>query len=122
MRTGTENIESSLKLRNDLHLMRKVWHMVMGVVALGAYYSLPSLTQRGWAIFALSVAFVGLAIDLIRIRLSSFNNVVLKVMKPFLRESEKDGISGLPYYALGISLSLFFFLLKNIIYEDFIFI
>lgn len=31
------------------------------------------------------------------------------MMGPFMRESEKDSLSGLPFYALGVSISLYFF-------------
>jgi diacylglycerol kinase (CTP) len=37
------------------------------------------------------------------------NQFLMVLMKPVMRESEKTSVSGLPFYALGVSLSLFFF-------------
>src|SRR5690606_3213127 len=34
---------------------------------------------------------------------------VIRLMGPLMRKSEREGVSGLPFYALGISLSLLFY-------------
>ena len=51
----------------------------------------------------------GFAIDFIRNRITYFNNFVIKLMGPLMRRSEREGVSGLPFYALGVALSLYFF-------------
>ena len=47
--------------------------------------------------------------DLVRNKVPVLNKLVIKFMGPLMRRSEKDGVSGLPFYALGVSLSLFFY-------------
>lgn len=97
-----------LAQRNELHLLRKVWHITTGLVALSLYYvfELPVKDLR-W--LALVVALIAFAIDFIRIKMPDFNKSVLKVLAPVMRESEENSFSGFPFYALGIAASLFFY-------------
>lgn len=104
--SGLKNI--SLQMRSDLHLTRKLWHISTGLIGLAAYYHF-NLTTQFTANALLAVAFLGLTVDLARLRFDAFNELAIKVMKPFMRESEKHSISGLPFYALGVALSLHLF-------------
>lgn len=105
--TETGN-QFQLRLRNDVHLLRKFWHMGTGLVGLYAFYA-SGLGPINFAKILMAIAMAGFAVDLIRTRFEPVNNFVMKVMGSFMRESEKDGMSGFPFYALGASLSLFFF-------------
>jgi diacylglycerol kinase (CTP) len=99
---------SALASRVETHLARKLWHVFTGVAGLTCFYSL-QLTVQFTAIALLMIAFVGLVVDLLRLRFQGVNRLAILVMGPFMRESERQGFSGLPFYALGASLSLFFF-------------
>lgn len=94
--------------RSDLHILRKIWHILCGVSVLATYYiSGQDIMYFGW--FCISVAVGGFTVDLVRMRFDNVNQIVLKVLGPFMRKSEESGFSGLPFYALGAGLSILFF-------------
>jgi dolichol kinase len=66
-------------------------------------------SQNFWATVILLIALAGFSMDLVRNKVPVLNKLVIKFMGPLMRRSEKDGVSGLPFYALGVSLSLFFY-------------
>jgi diacylglycerol kinase (CTP) len=99
---------NQLHLRSDLHLMRKVWHMGIGVAVLTAYES-SGFGPQAWGIIALTISFIALSVDLIRMRVESINKVVLKVMGPVLRQSEEKSVTGMPFFAAGCGLALLLF-------------
>lgn len=101
-------IGSSLKMRSDLHLTRKVWHIATGLIGLLIY------KKSGVSIDFMALALMGIALfsfgfEFLRLNNERVNQFALFLMKPVMRESEKNSISGLPFYALGVSLALFFF-------------
>ena len=98
----------TLSLRSDLHLLRKVWHIGTGLCVLFFHYffELPVKVAAG---FLICLGLFTLLIDFTRFRLEVFNQIVLKVMGPLMRESEKSSYSGMPFYALGVGLTLFLF-------------
>jgi diacylglycerol kinase (CTP) len=97
-----------LAKRSDLHLLRKMWHMGSGTLCLAVYYHTGELANLwGWAILAVSI--FGFALDLARARWSRLNEVVIAMMGPFMRASERNGFTGLPFYALGVALALLIF-------------
>ena len=57
----------------------------------------------------LGIALSGFVMDITRARYPLVNHYVIKLMGPLMRRSEKDGMSGFPFYALGVSLALFFY-------------
>jgi dolichol kinase len=95
-------------LRSDLHLLRKLWHMGSGSACLTIYY-MTSFETQDWGWVILTVAAIGFAVDFARGRWSLLNDVVIRFMGPFMRTSEQNGFSGLPFYALGVSLALLLF-------------
>lgn len=105
---GANTLAFHLHKRSDVHILRKIWHMGTGSLALLAYhYLLPE--QKLWAYITLSISILGFGIDYLRIHYPAMNKIVMRFMGPFMRKSEMNGYSGLPFYALGISLSLFCF-------------
>jgi diacylglycerol kinase (CTP) len=112
MATQTQKYDSSLETvlhkRSDLHILRKLWHISTG--SLGLFLFLNSdQSQSSWATIIFVIAMLGFLMDFIRSRMPALNKIVVKLMGPLMRRSEKEGISGLPFYALGVSLSLFFY-------------
>jgi diacylglycerol kinase (CTP) len=101
-------ISSPFRLRTDLHLARKLWHILTGSIGLVAYFR-TGVSAELTATILLIVSVLGFGIDFLRLRNEKINLLVLALMKPVMRESEKTSVSGLPFYALGVSLSLFFF-------------
>ena len=101
-------LTSPFSLRSDLHIARKLWHMLSGVIGLIIFHRNGMSTDR-MATYLLTVAILAFALEFLRLRDERLNQIVMIVMKPFMRESEKTSVSGMPFYALGVALSLFFF-------------
>ena len=102
------SFEAVLHKRSDLHILRKLWHISTGSLGLFLFIN-SEQSQTFWAIVIFSIALAGVSADFIRNRFPAFNSFVIKLMGPLMRRSEREGVSGLPYYALGVSLSLFFY-------------
>lgn len=102
------SLETVLHKRSDLHILRKVWHISTGSLGLFIFVQ-SSESQNFWALLILAIAIAGFAMDFIRNRIPLVNTLVIRFMGPLMRRSEKEGVSGLPFYALGISFSLYFF-------------
>ncbi len=101
-------IKTSFKVRSDLHLARKLWHIGMGLLGLSFYfifqYPLKDIIQ-----FLIVFSTLTFAFDLIRLRVPRLNDLVQFFMRPFMRESEKNSLSGLPFYSLGVTMALILF-------------
>jgi dolichol kinase len=101
-------LSSPLRLRSDLHLTRKLWHIVTGLTGLAAYKRF-DLTTEFMAYMLLGFAVAAFAVEYLRLRNEKLNALLMTFMKPVMRESERNSVSGMPFYALGVSLALFFF-------------
>lgn len=110
MTSGSMNEASSLKLakRDDLHLARKAWHMCWGVLAL-SLYEYYGLSQRQFALICIGFSVVAFIFDYTRLYIPSINKLCFKYFGAFMREGEAKKITGIPFYALGMGLSLYFF-------------
>ncbi len=101
-------ISSPLRLRSDLHLTRKVWHISTGLIGL-FFYKKSGISIDFMASALLTFAVAAFLFEFVRLRNEKINQVAMLLMKPVMRESERNSVSGLPFYALGVSLALFFF-------------
>ena len=101
---ATSNLPIRLHLRHDLHLARKTWHMLMGLMIALVYLSGMSCTT---CVVILS-CFLGLdvLIETARLRVPAFNDKVMRIMSPLMRESEANQVSGTPYYILAALLAI----------------
>lgn len=102
------SFETVLHKRSDLHILRKLWHISTGSLGLFLFVT-SEQSQVFWASLIMGIAVAGFAADFIRNRIPAFNKFVITMMGPLMRRSEKEGFSGLPFYALGVSLSLYFY-------------
>lgn len=101
-------ITSPFRMRNDLHLIRKAWHIATGLSGLAVYYN-SDYSLQSVANFLLILSLVAFAVEFLRLRNEKMNILLMSVMRPFMRESEKTSVSGLPFYALGVGLTLTLF-------------
>lgn len=101
-------VSSPLRLRTDLHIARKLWHMATGLIGLALYYK-SGLSVDTVASVLLAFSAASFMVEFLRLRNEKVNQLLMVLMKPVMRESEKNSVSGMPFYALGVSLSLFFF-------------
>lgn len=101
-------MSSPLRMRSDLHLTRKLWHISTGLIGL-VIYKKAGITPELTASILLTLAITAFLFELLRLKNEKINQLALILMKPVMRESERNSVSGLPFYALGVSLALFFF-------------
>lgn len=101
-------VTSPLRLRSDLHLLRKAWHIATGLTGM-VIYKKSGISEESMAFILLAFAIAAFSFEFLRLRNAKINALAIKLMKPVMRESERNSTSGLPFYALGISLALFFF-------------
>lgn len=110
--TPSQNYDSSfeqvLHKRSDLHILRKLWHITTGSLCLFIFLR-SGHPQLYWGHFTMAIALSGFLIDFLRKKNRVMNAVILKLMGPLMRRSEREGVSGLPFYALGCSLALYFY-------------
>jgi len=85
-----------LHLRHDLHLTRKLWHMLMGLLMVAVFLSGLS---RFHAVLILGTCLgLNLLIETARLRIPAVNDKVIRFWGPVMRSGEIDRISGTPYY------------------------
>lgn len=97
-----------LPVKSDLHISRKLWHMVTGIVGLYLYYT-NGMSTFEWALIYFAVGAFGLLYDLYRLKNPALNRWSLKVGSYLYRECEKSQLSGFPFYALGVAVTLLAF-------------
>ncbi len=90
-----------LHLRQDLHLLRKAWHCLMGLLMVAVFLSGLS---RGTAVLILgSLLGFNLILELGRLQVPALNDAVMRFWGPIMRSCEVNRMSGTPYY-LGSAL------------------
>ncbi|MCC7441651.1 MAG: hypothetical protein IT285_08460 [Bdellovibrionales bacterium] len=96
-----------LRPRHDLHLLRKAWHLGMGLLMVGIYQHSMS---REMAVTVLGSVLAGfLMIESARLRIPALNAVSMRVWGPLMRKGEETRMSGLPYYVGATLLAIAIF-------------
>lgn len=108
MSMSAEPNRIQLHIRSDLHLLRKLWHILTGLIGLGIYKYF-ELTPLAMASGLAILGTFSLIVEVSRLKFPEMNAIVLKLMGPFMRESERDGISGVPFFAFGVATTLALF-------------
>lgn len=101
----TQN-EESLAKRSELHIKRRLWHIIVGCLGLTAFYTL-NYPIESYGYFSLTVAVLGFVLDFQRLKKPGLNALLEKHFGPIMRRSEKLSFSGLPFYALGVAIAIF---------------
>ena len=101
-------ISSPLRLRSNLHIARKLWHIATGLIGVTVYYK-SGLSSEFIATVLLVFSACSFFVEFLRLRNEKMNQILMTILRPIMRESERTSVSGMPFYALGVSLSLFFF-------------
>ncbi|HEX4924252.1 MAG TPA: phosphatidate cytidylyltransferase [Bdellovibrionales bacterium] len=104
----TRTVEGTrpLKLRNDLHIARRVWH-VCGVLLIVAIFNLvPRPVSLGLLVAAIGI-FIPL--DLLRTRKPALNRIALNWFDAVMRNSEVHQLSGLSYLLFGTFIIVYLF-------------
>lgn len=94
--------------KSDLHLKRKLWHILTGIgaVIITVLFHFDSYDA---ALAAFSIGFCGLIFELVRLRVPIVNNFFIGVAHEVLRERERSQISGFTYYCFGVSFTFFLY-------------
>lgn len=86
----------SLPVRNDLHLTRKIWHMLTGLAIISCYMS---GMGQGMALTILGVLFAwSVIMETMRLRNPSLNEKCVRFFGAVIRSHEVNKVSGMPYY------------------------
>lgn len=101
-------ISSGLRMRDDLHIPRKLWHMTTGVLGL-TFFHFSGLSKNEMGYGLLIFGIFAFAYDTLRLRVPVLNDLTTMFMKPFMRASERTSYSGFSFYALGVALTLLFY-------------
>lgn len=96
-----------LPMRTDLHLLRKIWHMFMGL-SMATIYSLGMPASTAVLLLAIAFAF-SVFMEVARLRIPTFNEKVVRFWCPVMRSCEVNRVSGIPYYILATLLSIAIF-------------
>lgn len=96
-----------LRQRSDLHLARKLFHMSGAAALLVPYLALGVSREVMAASLGMALAAV-MSIEYARTRWQWVNNLVVRILRPILRDTEVRGLSGIPFYMAS---SLFAFLI-----------
>jgi len=89
-----------------IHLGRKFYHLVGGVGLLSLYFILGR--EQALRIYA-TLFIIVLVLDIARLKLPSVNQFVYSRFSSFIRNNEKQKLTGTAPYILGIGLSLYAF-------------
>lgn len=86
----------ALPIRSELHLMRKVWHMMTGLSILSLYMSgMP----QALVISILGVLFVVSVLgETLRLCNPAINEKLVRTFGMIIRSSEVNRVTGIPYY------------------------
>ncbi len=88
------------------HIGRKIYHLAGGAGLLALYFVL----GRSQALLTYAILFIiVLALDVARLKLPSINQFVYAKFGSFIRNNEKQKLTGTAPYILGIGLSLYAF-------------
>lgn len=95
-----------LKKRSDIHLARKIWHIVGVFGIFLAYVLLPEMVSS--LILAIAV-IIFLPIDFLRHKYPALNDWMVHAFKPIMRTHEIHKIAGTTYLLSGVSVIVAFF-------------
>lgn len=101
----TENTNLKLASRKDLHIARKLWHILGVGFIIWLYHTLPFKVALG--VSSAAAAFV-ITCDYLRMQFPFFQKIVLFFMRPFMREEEKKNFTGLSYMLAGFWILILF--------------
>ncbi len=92
---------AKLRKRSDLHLTRKIWHVLSVFIIILIHLFSPKNVIDAILIFAwISCLFT----EVSRLRSEKMNRLVISILGPVMRQGEINKISGLTYMLIGVSI------------------
>ncbi len=86
--------------RGDLHLLRKSWHFLMGMLIVTLYQTGRCTREQGIRVLLFFLA-LNVSSECLRLRYPSFNLWILKFWGPLIRRHEVQTMSAIPQYLLA---------------------
>jgi dolichol kinase len=103
-----EGLPVRLHMRHDLHLARKAWHMLMGLMIIFVYLFSGMSSTTAVTILG-TVLGVSIIMETARLRIPAVNERVMRVWGPVMRSCEVNRMSGIPFYLLATVLAFAIF-------------
>src|SRR5580692_7921128 len=92
----------ALPVRSDLHLIRKIWHMTMGLIIVSVFMS--GISQSTALSLLGGFLLWSITMETLRLKNPELNEKCVRFFGPGIRSHEVNKVSGMPYY---IASSLF---------------
>lgn len=97
---------TKLKLRNEIHIARKIYHLIGVLLMIVVYHNI----DRNTALLILSIsACVIVPFDFLRQKIPFLNKMALFTFRWIMRENELKSLAGTTYLIIGTYLLIFFF-------------
>ncbi len=93
-----------LKQRSDLHMARKVWHIITVFLMFLTYRLAPEMVSKTILLLSFCI-FVPL--DILRLRSNSLNDLILHFFRPVARMNEVQKLAGTTYLLTGVTVVTF---------------
>jgi diacylglycerol kinase (CTP) len=98
MKTSLEG--ATLKVRSDLHLARRLYHMLGVSIIAGLYYFMP---RKEMLILFIGFTLLCVTVDLFRLQYKKLNDRLLAAFGSFIRKSEVNNLTGMAYLTIGVT-------------------
>ncbi|MEW6057540.1 MAG: diacylglycerol/polyprenol kinase family protein [Bdellovibrionota bacterium] len=85
-----------LPIRTELHLFRKIWHMMTGLAIISVYMS--GVSQATILSFLIPFFFWTVAMEVWRLKNPLINEKCIRFFSVIIRSNEVHRVSGVPYY------------------------
>ena len=86
--------------RSNLHLQRKIYHMVSGLICFALYAFVLTRTEALWVLG--TVGGVWVTLDLLRFKVPAINNAALRLFGNLMRREELIRLTANSFYILGL--------------------
>jgi len=97
--TNDQKFSVSHPNKKDIHILRKVWHFVMGSLCASLYYFLTR--EQAITILAISGGVL-IPFDIIRLYSPKLNKLILKSFGLIIRNEEHSRVSGMAYFVFAM--------------------
>jgi diacylglycerol kinase (CTP) len=95
-----------LKLRSELHIARKLYHILGTILILVVYHNV----TRHQALLLLTISIaVFVPLDILRTRSRRLNRRISKALEPIMRADEMENLSAMSYLLSGTFIVVLFF-------------
>lgn len=99
---------NSLPARSDLHIARKLWHILTGMLLLG-FFITGAATQVQIVTFLSALLVFVSTVEFLRLKNPVFNEKVIRLSGPIIRTNEVTKFSGVPYYVASSLIAIAIF-------------